>query len=530
MIACAAKLPDGAPPRPRTAPWRRMLEDTATPTRSTWRPLDWMGVVVAVVAALLLFLQTRGVGLMGHDSYPLILTSRIHSGGDLIGTFTEQLMDGRYHGAYFRPLLNLSFALDEAIWGLDAFGYQLTNALLFAGAALALHAFARRALGAGGGFGALIAVAFFALHESHFEVVPVPARRPELLCALFACAALAAQLRPSALAARWPVLGPLLMLAAAASKETGYALPAVAVLAVYLYSEASGRRARLVHAGRAAIAYAVPIAALLGLRLWVLGGLGGPAALPPGYEGPGTFELSATLFDRLLVPQSATSGSAWLGALALFAGLGVAKSWFLGGRSKAGGPAPAAPLAARQGLLLAVAWSLIVGALYGVSRSIEQWYLFLPVVGLSLLIGSGAQLLLLQWRRGGPLVRASAVGATLLLLAFCGFQLRYTPLVHRYTEWARATTASDEFFEKLARRIERAAPGASVNAPPIPVWVPPAPTGPAVRGGAVLEDYSVQAWCELRFPDRRLRVLKAPPRTPLLAGESAVLLLRPYPF
>ncbi len=489
-----------------------------------------MGVAVAVVAATLLFLQTRGVGLMGHDSYPLILTSRIESFGDLLGTFTEELMDGRYHGAYFRPLLNVSVALDYGIWGLDAFGYQLTNALLFAGAALALHAFARRAFGPDGAFGALMAVAFFVLHESHFEVVPVPARRPELLCALFACAALAAQLRPRALAARWPVLGPLLMLAAAASKETGYALPAVAVLAVYLYSDVSGRRARLAHTGRAALAYAAPIAALLALRLWVLGGMGGPAALPPGYEGPGSLELSATLFGRLLVPQSATSGAGWLGALALLAGLGVAKSWFLGGRRKAGGPAPEAPPAARNGLLLAVAWSLLVGALYGISRSIEQWYLFLPVVGLALLVGSGAQLLIVQWRRGGPLARTSAVGAALLLLAFCGVQLRYTPVVHRYTEWARATAASDEFFEKLARRIERATPGASINAPPIPVWVPPAPEGPAVRGGAVLEAYSVQAWCELRFPDRRLRVLKAPPQTPLLAEESAVLLLRPYSF
>lgn len=507
-----------------------MPEDIATPARLAWRPLDWIGVGVAVLAAALLFLQSRDVGLMGHDSYPLLLTARISSLGDLLGTFTEELMDGRYHGAYFRPVLNLSVALDYALWGLDAVGYQLTNALLFGGAALALHAFARRALGPSGSFGALVVVLFFVLHESHFEVVPVPARRPELLCALFACAALAAQLRPRALAARWPVLGPLLMLAAAASKETGYALPAVAVLAAYLYSGASTRRARRAQAARAAVAYGLPIAALLALRLAALDGLGGPAPLPPGYEGPSAPELSATLLGRLLVPQSATLGSVWLGGLALFAILGVAKSWLLGGRRTAGGSATDAPPAARDALAIAVAWGLVVGALYGISRSIEQWYLFLPVVGLSLFVGSGAQLLLVQWRRGGPLARASAVSAALLLLAFAALQVRYTPLAHRYTEWTRATAASDEFFEKLARRIERAAPGAPINAPPIPVWVPPAPQGPAVRGGAVLEGYSVQAWCELRFPERRLRVLKAPPRTPLEPGESAIQLLRPYVF
>jgi hypothetical protein len=498
---------------------------TPQPTRSR---LAWLGPALAGVVGALYLARIRGVGLVGHDSYPLVLTARIRDLGDLAGTFTESLMDGRYPGLYHRPLLNLSFALDHALWGLEPEGYQVTGALLFALTGFALFVAARRALG-GALPGALAALLVFLLHESQLEVLPVPARRPELLCAACALAGLAAQLHPRRLASRWPVVPALWMLGAAASKETGYVLPAVAVLAVYLYAPDAGRAARLGRAARAALVHAVVVGALLALRLVALGGPGGPAPLPPGFEGPGPLELTATLLGRVVVTPGHEPAT-WPLWIAAFAALGVLKAWVLGLRPAEGsGPTPETR-AARAALVLGLTWLALVAGIYGVSRSIEAWYLLLPVVGLALLVGSGVELLRLQWTRGGPLARASAVSAALLLACFALLQVRHSPLWTPDDTWERATAASDEFFRRLSNRIERAAPGGVVNAPPLPLWVAPPERGPGVRGGAVLEAYSVQAWAELVHPERRLRVEKGPAGPPPAADEVVIRLMRPLPL
>jgi len=210
-------------------------------------------VIVAALAAAL-FSQTRHYGLLGFDSYPIIVTSRIQSLADLLGTFTEKLMDGRYAGEFYRPLLNLTFAADHMLWGLKAFGYQLTNVLLLGGWAWALHALLRRLLGPRARVGPLVAVLVFMLSALQFEVLPVPARRADLLCGLFMVLALWLQLAPRALAGPRPPWWPALAtLAALASKETAFVLPILIVVAVALYSERSNVRDRIRHAAIAVV-------------------------------------------------------------------------------------------------------------------------------------------------------------------------------------------------------------------------------------------------------------------------------------
>src|SRR4029078_696862 len=46
----------------------------------------------------------------------------------------------------FRPVINLSYALDRALWGVGPFGYHLTNLALHAIAVLLLFALLRRLL------------------------------------------------------------------------------------------------------------------------------------------------------------------------------------------------------------------------------------------------------------------------------------------------------------------------------------------------------------------------------------------------
>ncbi len=115
----------------------------------------------------------------------------------------------------FRPLVNLSYALDHRCWGLDPFGYHLTsvalhvlNVALFFGLAAALardrtawgHAAGHQAPGhaagphaaglqAAGGpsprLAAFAAAALFAVHPLMTEAVGYASGRPEVLCGTF---------------------------------------------------------------------------------------------------------------------------------------------------------------------------------------------------------------------------------------------------------------------------------------------------------------------------------------------------------
>lgn len=458
-------------------------------------------------------------GLMGWDSYPIIVTSRIQNGTDFFGTFTEELMDGRYFGHYYRPLLNLSFAADYLFWGADSFGYQLTNAVLFGLAGFVLFALARRMNGARALVGPTVGLAFFLLQESHFEVIPVASRRPELLCAVFAGLALFVQLSPKSLGKKWPWAPAFWMACAAASKETGYVLPVLGVLAVFSWSPAPRVAERALQALRAGIMHAAFVGIVLIARLSVLGGLGGPGAKPPA-GGRSALALSETLFGRLFVPQSMTADRDLFSWLVI--GLAVcflAAAWLCRTKSE-GNERSGSETSPTRAAILGACWVLVVGLLYGLSRSIEQWYLFLPVAGLSLVLGAGSELLWSAWRRcvAG---RGVAVVGGLLLLSFCYVQTRYSPLLRSYPEWEKASQVSEAFLTRLEMTIDSAPDGAVVTAPPLPRWFPPAKEGPTIRGAAIMDVYSVQAWAELILPERKVRVVRG--RAPSRPASDEVI-------
>ena len=163
-----------------------------------------LAIAVALVAGAVLFAETRHYGLIGFDTHPLIVSARVESPGDLADLFVERLMDGRYPSAFYRPLVSASFALDEALWGLDPFGYQLTAALLFTALLLGLGALGERIGGARARWMAIALPTVFALHPSYYEIVPIPARRADLLCGVFAVAAVVLTLSRRAVAAARP--------------------------------------------------------------------------------------------------------------------------------------------------------------------------------------------------------------------------------------------------------------------------------------------------------------------------------------
>jgi tetratricopeptide (TPR) repeat protein len=98
----------------------------------------------------------------------------------------------------FRPVINVSYAIDRALWGYRPFGFHVTSVLLHAGVSLLLFAFLRRLLAgerrAAGReldspgadtWAAFAGAALFAVHPIQSETAGYISSRSEILCALF---------------------------------------------------------------------------------------------------------------------------------------------------------------------------------------------------------------------------------------------------------------------------------------------------------------------------------------------------------
>jgi cytochrome c-type biogenesis protein CcmH/NrfG len=144
--------------------------------------------------------------------------------------------------APFRPVVNLSYALDRWLWGTRAFGYHLTNVILHAINTVLLYLFIgglledwerrRGQVEIRGGrairFAAFASAAVFAAHPLLTEAVGYVSGRSEVLCAAFfltACLLGRRAIRTRSRAAGAGAIAAGLL--AAGSKETAAALPLV---------------------------------------------------------------------------------------------------------------------------------------------------------------------------------------------------------------------------------------------------------------------------------------------------------------
>jgi hypothetical protein len=96
-------------------------------------------IVAAACVPFVVFLGVY-VGAAGHglmlDDYAWILQSRVRSAADVFGLFTQD-------NGFYRPMVALTFAMNELMFGAWPLGYGLTNVLLAVGCAGAIAALGR---------------------------------------------------------------------------------------------------------------------------------------------------------------------------------------------------------------------------------------------------------------------------------------------------------------------------------------------------------------------------------------------------
>jgi hypothetical protein len=121
---------------------------------------------------------------------------------------------------FYRPLVAASFAADRAVYGIEPFGYGVTNFLLLIASAAAL-AWAARGVGLSAS-AAVVAAAIwsFNFHGIHMAVLWLSGRTELWLV-------LGAFISAGAVARRWPILAGVATFAAMLAKEESVMLPAM---------------------------------------------------------------------------------------------------------------------------------------------------------------------------------------------------------------------------------------------------------------------------------------------------------------
>jgi len=190
------------------------LSKTFTPNLKTNWP--YFGRGLAVLLALVFFLPALAAWFTGED-FSFILPAA-----------TGKPFYQTWQNLFYRPLPNLLWQFDYAVWGLSAPGYHLTNLIIHAANAGLVGWLVRKYLKSE--YAGLVAAVLFALTPVHTEPVIWLAGRPDLLATFFGLLALVLTLHFAETKKAW-IYGAALAVFGAAifSKESVAGIPFILV-------------------------------------------------------------------------------------------------------------------------------------------------------------------------------------------------------------------------------------------------------------------------------------------------------------
>ena len=142
----------------------------------------WAAPVLVAAAVLLAYANSFSVPFLLDDEGSIV-------SNPTLGSFWDALQPPPGGDTVSgRPLLNVSFALSNALSGLDVWGYHLLNVLIHAGGALLVYGLVRRTAARSGGdagWFALVVALIWGLHPLQTEAVTYISQRAEALVAFF---------------------------------------------------------------------------------------------------------------------------------------------------------------------------------------------------------------------------------------------------------------------------------------------------------------------------------------------------------
>lgn len=358
---------------------------------------SWLPALVVAGLAVASMLSGLGNGFAYDDVALLVTDSRLHS----LGTLPDRLADSWWPTGLYRPVSLAWLACQWLLGSGSPIVFRIVSTVLYAGVCVAVFHLARQA--GAGPTASLAGAAIFAVHPVHTEVTANVVGQAELLATLTAVIAVGWYVR----ARRGPALSRAaalgitgLFLVSAHAKEVGYVIPGLLILGeVFIVRDPRPWRARLSALREHALLLATAVAVALFLRDRVLGGLTGETPHPvwtglDGAERGLTMLAVVPEWGRLLLwparlqaeygppalMVTVTPGLAHAVGLTLVVALtvAVAKCWRV------------APLVAFGAAWLAVGLAPVSNLVFPTGIILAERTLFLPSVGLALMVAGGA--------------------------------------------------------------------------------------------------------------------------------------------
>ncbi len=404
--------------------------------RRTWVDKDlFVAAVLAVIVA-----ASYGNSLLNpfiwDDKQMILHNEGIRQGfTSVVNAFDPARWAGRADDAgftsFFRPMHTLLSVFDYEVWGLNPFGFHLSNALVHLFNTVFLFFLAARLTG--DRVASMAAASIFAVHPAHTESVSFISARVDLLAAAFMMPSFYLFIRAGRCVLSWRYAASLgLFWLAMLSKEMAVMLPVLLSLYSWIFEERGGR-----------IKKAIPYFLLLGLYI-AYRVLGLESFAENQQLRAGVLTLASTAaaaaFDylRLLVfpyPLKAYYTLTWYGpgAFKALAGFGVLIGAVL--------LFTFLYLDRRKAAAYSLAWTFIslapvmnIGSLG--EFSIAERYLYIPSIGFSVLAG----LCFAHLIKGG--VNKAAVGALVLAVIVLG-----TMTINRNRLWSNDL----DFYTEMVR-------------------------------------------------------------------------------
>jgi 4-amino-4-deoxy-L-arabinose transferase-like glycosyltransferase len=222
-----------------------------------------LALATVVIVSFFSFQNVLSMPFTDTDEFSLIESSRIHSLSDVERIFTNQLFNGYGGegigiGQFYRPVSNLSYGLNYALWELDPFGYHLTDVLLHiittVTAFFLIYKLSKRNLPVTW-LGSLI----FTIHPILIEVIPSSTRRHDILVTLFVLLSFLFFLNHLSRARGkfWLIASLFAFVLALGSKEIAVALPLIILSYLIIFPPwpAAGRKTKAWQAITATLPY-----------------------------------------------------------------------------------------------------------------------------------------------------------------------------------------------------------------------------------------------------------------------------------
>ena len=243
------------------------------------RTAAWAVPVGIALATAAVFLPVLRAGFVNWDDSINFLENPYYRG---LGWWQLRWMLTANVMGHWIPVTWLTLGADFAVWGMNPFGYHLTNLLLHTASAVLFYFVSRHLLGLAMPaaspevliLGAAAAALVFAVHPLRVESVAWITERRDVLSGLFFLAAILAYLRGGEtgdrIEPRWRTYSPLLFAGGLLSKASVMTLPAVLVLLdVYPLRRGAFTWRRLIveKAGYWALALAGAVGTLVALKL-----------------------------------------------------------------------------------------------------------------------------------------------------------------------------------------------------------------------------------------------------------------------